>query len=168
MNCLPQNPECSICLEHTNPEKDVKLSCNHTFHHKCAIEWLIQNNTCPMCRKSIGVTQNVDTEKYIILLENLTHLLNYSDLTRIYAKICYIISIDEDNSAKIKWDSFNSIHFIIKGGPKNNKKIITYSIHKQSPNYVIEITYIDYWKYSKQKRSHTKLSNNRLKKRQKY
>jgi len=172
MNCDNLTQECSICLEHTNPEKDVKLSCNHTFHHKCAIQWLIENNTCPMCRKSIGINQNVDTVKYIILLENHSHLLNHSDLTTIYDKTFDIISIDDTDPEKIKWDSFNSINCCIKGGYKKNKKIISYIIHKQSPNYIIEITYIDYWQYSKQVRPHlkinTKITNNRIQKRRKY
>ena len=108
-----------------------------------------------------------------VLNNNINENTNLNnDLNGLYDKTFDIISIDEENPENIKWDSFNSIYCIIKTGSKNNKKIITYTIYKQSSNYIIGIDYIDYWQYSKQMRPHnkinTKISNNRLKKRRKY
>jgi hypothetical protein len=50
-----QDNDCSICYEPFNPIS-VKLSCNHFFHLKCILEWLLrllienQNFRCPYCR----------------------------------------------------------------------------------------------------------------------
>ena len=44
---------CSICIQ--NYVKDYELIsvlfCKHIFHTNCIEEWLINNNTCPLCRK---------------------------------------------------------------------------------------------------------------------
>lgn len=29
---------------------NLTLICNHKFHYKCILEWLKENNTCPICR----------------------------------------------------------------------------------------------------------------------
>ena len=44
---------CCICLE--NYEIDVRLrvlNCKHHMHKACCDEWLIMNNSCPICRQS--------------------------------------------------------------------------------------------------------------------
>lgn len=149
--------ECSICLEPTNPTTDVTLSCNHTFHHKCAIGWLMTNESCPMCRKSIGITPTKNTKKYIVLCDDPVHMLNFTDLNRIYDTIIDIVSMDENNPDRIKWDEDNTIHSIIKGGSrKKNKKIITYEIHKYKQHYTVRSIYVDYWKYPTKPRNYPK------------
>jgi hypothetical protein len=40
---------CAICLE-TNRERGIKLSCGHTFHEKCILDWRRINPVCPLCR----------------------------------------------------------------------------------------------------------------------
>ena len=50
---------CSICLEKQN-NKCVKLSCGHTFHNKCITNWLLKNNTCPLCRNGM---YDIDTDE---------------------------------------------------------------------------------------------------------
>jgi hypothetical protein len=45
---------CSICLEQF--EKGVKiklLSCGHQFHAACIDCWLMQQLSCPTCRKDV-------------------------------------------------------------------------------------------------------------------
>lgn len=45
---------CVICQE--NSEKyDIKreLKCKHEFHAECIDEWLLENNNCPLCKKSL-------------------------------------------------------------------------------------------------------------------
>jgi len=45
---------CVICLyEFKKNAKIRKLRCNHFFHIKCIDQWIINNPTCPCCRKSI-------------------------------------------------------------------------------------------------------------------
>ena len=46
---------CAICKNnYTNINNISKLKCSHHFHTKCIIPWLIDNNSCPCCRKQIN------------------------------------------------------------------------------------------------------------------
>jgi hypothetical protein len=45
--------DCSVCLDFDEKYICQTLPCNHTFHKKCIINWLISENgknTCPNCR----------------------------------------------------------------------------------------------------------------------
>ena len=53
-------PDCSICIE--NVDRGFKLECGHYFHNKCITHWLLENKTCPVCRRSI-VECNDDEEE---------------------------------------------------------------------------------------------------------
>lgn len=44
---------CSICLNKIY-KNQVKLNCNHYYHHECLKEWLKYNNICPNCRSEIN------------------------------------------------------------------------------------------------------------------
>ena len=47
-------PNCCICLNEIKKGKEtILLPCAHIFHYKCCLEWLKNNNTCPMCRYEI-------------------------------------------------------------------------------------------------------------------
>jgi len=46
-NCI----ECCICLEDINTVSI--LPCAHQIHDKCINEWIISNNSCPLCRNII-------------------------------------------------------------------------------------------------------------------
>ncbi len=39
---------CSICFE---SEVDYSTECNHNFCNNCIANWLLLNNSCPICRK---------------------------------------------------------------------------------------------------------------------
>lgn len=42
---------CPICLvEYTSGDLGRKLDCKHAFHRSCIDEWLVNDNTCPICR----------------------------------------------------------------------------------------------------------------------
>ena len=45
---------CSICLEDYTEEDVICWSpnakCDHIFHKCCIIEWLLENDQCPLCR----------------------------------------------------------------------------------------------------------------------
>ena len=46
--------ECSVCIDEVHiGDEVVMLPCNHWYHETCAGTWLIEHNTCPMCRKAI-------------------------------------------------------------------------------------------------------------------
>lgn len=46
---------CSICLEEYNVGDKIAWSkndeCHHAFHKDCIIEWLVNHQNCPICRK---------------------------------------------------------------------------------------------------------------------
>lgn len=50
--------ECSICYEEFNNDSLVSiLNCNHFFHTECIKKWGNRNNTCPICREKIPLTE---------------------------------------------------------------------------------------------------------------
>ena len=46
---------CPICIESYKSNEEIAWSsndeCPHAFHLDCIIQWLMENNDCPMCRK---------------------------------------------------------------------------------------------------------------------
>ena len=52
--------DCAVCQEKfVEQAESIKLPCLHHFHASCIIPWLSkvpaahQNNSCPVCRKSL-------------------------------------------------------------------------------------------------------------------
>lgn len=45
--------KCVICFENLKNNLVVKTPCNHLVHRKCLKKWLLDNKTCPLCRKNI-------------------------------------------------------------------------------------------------------------------
>uniref|UniRef100_A0A6U5JM18 RING-type domain-containing protein n=1 Tax=Corethron hystrix TaxID=216773 RepID=A0A6U5JM18_9STRA len=45
------NFKCIVCLQPCRYGEKVLCSnvCSHIFHYDCIIDWLVQNNTCPVC-----------------------------------------------------------------------------------------------------------------------
>ncbi|KAM7510394.1 hypothetical protein LguiB_009269 [Lonicera macranthoides] len=51
-----EEAQCCICLEGFHRGDLVgRLDCNHEFHYDCIKEWLLEKNTCPIC-KSTGLS----------------------------------------------------------------------------------------------------------------
>ncbi|KAL1284332.1 TRAF-interacting protein [Trichinella pseudospiralis] len=48
---MPYN--CSICLQHLDPNQSSALYCGHTFHAQCVQEWLSTSKFCPICRSTV-------------------------------------------------------------------------------------------------------------------
>lgn len=51
---VTKNESCSICLESYSEGdtacESISTECNHVFHQECILEWLRQNDRCPLCR----------------------------------------------------------------------------------------------------------------------
>ncbi|PVU85891.1 hypothetical protein BB560_006866 [Smittium megazygosporum] len=63
---LPQDSkrflkECSVCLEEYKPDSLViELKCEHIFHEQCLLQWARINGSCPVCRKPLSESANID------------------------------------------------------------------------------------------------------------
>ena len=55
---------CPICREGIdieNKNETILTKCNHYFHNKCLLPWILMNHTnCPMCRQNmvVGLTES--------------------------------------------------------------------------------------------------------------
>ncbi|KAK1359377.1 hypothetical protein POM88_043851 [Heracleum sosnowskyi] len=46
--------ECSICVNKFEINEYICiLECGHMFHHHCLAPWLLNNSTCPLCRRTL-------------------------------------------------------------------------------------------------------------------
>ena len=48
---------CPICHDEVSQETGITtLICKHSYHLSCIASWLLENDTCPMCRAHVGPT----------------------------------------------------------------------------------------------------------------
>ncbi|KAJ6616029.1 RING finger protein 44, partial [Pseudolycoriella hygida] len=46
------NDNCIVCFEVLSTgQMFVTIPCNHKYHAKCVLTWLVRDDTCPMCRQ---------------------------------------------------------------------------------------------------------------------
>ena len=45
--------ECFLCAGTYYKNDSRRLPCNHVMHEKCINKWLLQEKTCPLCRKPV-------------------------------------------------------------------------------------------------------------------
>ena len=95
---------CSICLNSIKKEEDtIKTNCKHLFHTECISRWLKIKTSCPLCRKflinSYNINLYLDNKKYenikliinpthikFILNPNLIYCVSYKIIKRLYYK----------------------------------------------------------------------------------
>ncbi len=52
--------ECSICLEPIRaPNESLTLECCHKYHVNCIKKWKENNESCPLCRQDLHVSDDV-------------------------------------------------------------------------------------------------------------
>jgi E3 ubiquitin-protein ligase RHA2 len=56
-----EDVECSVCLCKIEEGDEIRvLRCNHMYHTECLDKWIgFNNNTCPLCRESLGTRRVV-------------------------------------------------------------------------------------------------------------
>lgn len=48
---------CSICMDpYINEDMLKVLPCRHFFHGHCATGWLLDHNSCPMCKRKVTIS----------------------------------------------------------------------------------------------------------------
>lgn len=58
------NSCCSICLDDFLLGKEaIALSCNHLFHSSCIRRWLLETNSCPVCREGRAVRRIIQVSE---------------------------------------------------------------------------------------------------------
>ncbi len=55
---------CPICLEIVNENNEL-CSCGTSYHEECFIKWVVNQKTCPTCRKEIKLTK----EQYVFAIK---------------------------------------------------------------------------------------------------
>ena len=50
--------QCVICQD--EPYEPVAMPCGHVFCYSCAYRWLVQNNSCPLCRLPVSETKRIE------------------------------------------------------------------------------------------------------------
>ena len=53
--CRHLKQQCSICFEDVgsiNTSTTKRLSCGHSYHINCILNWFVTSNECPVCRAS--------------------------------------------------------------------------------------------------------------------
>lgn len=71
---LREPTTCTICFETIGNYDKKSLNCNHSFHRNCINTWLIEQNTCPLCRASQTTREETRSAREYPITEVLNEL----------------------------------------------------------------------------------------------
>lgn len=129
---------CGICLSSVK-SKNYKLDCGHEFHTKCLTPWLLENNTCPICR---DISYNIDSDeeeeeeelsRYTVMLPN-----NVTDFNQLADRIDDLIEhLELGEQSYYNWKIDSKGNFITKYNSKSVQTIISIELYAgDEPNSV--------------------------------
>lgn len=104
---------CNICME-TILSDDFTTSCNHIFHNKCMVPWMLTHNTCPCCRYSIGTDSLPKKKKYMV---RLLDKIEDGDINSLFTRIDDMIDyLHYEDSFSYNWrcDNTGTFYHTIK------------------------------------------------------
>ncbi|KAJ1423975.1 Zinc finger, RING-type [Sesbania bispinosa] len=60
--------ECAVCLNEFQQDEKLRVipNCSHVFHIDCVDVWLQNNANCPLCRRSISLTSEVQVDHQLL------------------------------------------------------------------------------------------------------
>lgn len=145
---------CGICLEILNAnQSEITTKCNHSFHNKCLTPWLINKNTCPLCRHEIYekfIDEDSDLEsddedepEYHVHIDNSIITLEDSSVTKITQRIIELtdhMESDFQDPLKHNWYIDDDFVFYTTVNTKKYKSFITFNIYKYQNDYYINVT----------------------------
>ncbi|GAB4844254.1 hypothetical protein Ancab_037618 [Ancistrocladus abbreviatus] len=67
--------DCAVCLSKFEPHDQLRLLpiCCHAFHARCIDTWLAANQTCPLCRSPIFVSESEVMSKILMTTSSSRH-----------------------------------------------------------------------------------------------
>lgn len=57
--------DCPVCFETIQSDDKMVLTCGHTFHTECMVQWYASSSKCPVCRKDQGINQYVKLREIV-------------------------------------------------------------------------------------------------------
>jgi len=76
--CGEKKTECSICQEEMLENEVIyKLTCRHSYHQQCVTSWLLNHNTCPLCRLELPKEEKVSNKSIRRVTPEDNHRLPY-------------------------------------------------------------------------------------------
>jgi len=125
--------ECGICMEPITSHS-YKTQCSHSFHNKCLTQWLLQNSSCPLCRKEFGPKHCIHEDETLFIMYMWAPEITPKTVpTRIEKQLMEIILQNTD------YNTF-MINTNIRIKTKHKTEILYYTINKMNENrYCIDI-----------------------------
>ena len=158
---------CGICLETLGANQcNITTKCEHSYHNKCLTHWLINKNTCPLCRcklyeKSNGEDSDIESDEendeieYNIRLNNSIITLDDNAVTKITQRIQELTEHIDSNyqlPLKNKWhvyyyiDILNQMEFLTYINTKKYKCKTKFSVFTYNNQIYIDICSVTTYK----------------------
>jgi len=116
-------PPCCICIDKTRDTFTTE-KCKHSFCNKCILQWMTQNDDCPLCRTAISAPSknktkfeddDIENEFKLYLDGNIYH----KELNLVHERVeDFICSFEDAESySKYNWkDNANGSYLVVRNG----------------------------------------------------
>jgi len=143
---------CGICLDEIQPSSQITTQCSHIFHATCLSHWLLEKNTCPLCRHHMyeldsenEELEDEEDEDHEIFIDLSNNIISQEDsvitkMTERIADLCSLLESDFELPLKYAWqmDSEGSFFTIIN--TKKYRCSLTYTVTEFDGDYQISVS----------------------------